>query len=267
MIFPAWTRLVNIYTGRIVELMAKKEQPWEHLANSPAFQKEAAEVARGMVKELEVINAKSWREAAFKAGRGRKFYDALKNDIDRKNLARDLEAVAHRNASLIRSLPNKIAQQIARHSQELYLEGKRPEEVQKEIRRVTPHITKAHARLIARTEISRAETDVTKARAVSIEIPVYQWHTSEDSRVRLAHRKMNAVLVFWSDPPNPEDLAGVKNNHGAYHCGQIYNCRCVALPLISLDEVSWPAKVYRSGAVTRMTRANFAILAGYRKAA
>jgi SPP1 gp7 family putative phage head morphogenesis protein len=45
------------------------------------------------------------------------------------------------------------------------------------------------------------------------------------------------------------------------------NCRCITLPLVSLDEVSWPAKVYYTGQITRMTRAQFQRVSGMPKAA
>jgi SPP1 gp7 family putative phage head morphogenesis protein len=45
------------------------------------------------------------------------------------------------------------------------------------------------------------------------------------------------------------------------------NCRCEPLPLASVDEVTWPARVYRHNAITRMTQAQFLKLPEMRKAA
>jgi SPP1 gp7 family putative phage head morphogenesis protein len=267
MIFNSWSRLVNFYSGLIIDLLSQGEkQPWEHLASNPAFQEQAQRVANAMVGELAKVNARSWREAAFKSQNGRKIYKALQEEIKRTHLQSYLDAIAERNASLIRSLPSKIALQVTEHAQTLFQEGKRPEEIQRELRLVAPRMTKAHARLIARTEISRSETDLTRARSENIDIPAYAWQSSEDQRVRPSHRKMDKVIVFWNDPPSPEELIGEKSV-GRYHCGQIWNCRCLSLPVVALDEISWPARVYRSGSITRYTRAKFAALAGYEKAA
>ena len=267
MIFNSWTRLVNFYSGLIIDLLSQGErQPWESLMNNTAFQEQARTVADAMVGELAKVNAKSWREAAFKSQNGRKIYKALQEEIRRANLQPHLDAIAERNARLIRTLPSKIAQQVTEHAQTLFQEGKRPEEIQRELKLVAPRMTKAHARLIARTEISRSETDLSRVRAENIDIPAYQWQTSEDQRVRPSHRKMDKVLVFWNDPPSPESLVGEKGV-GHYHCGQIWNCRCVALPVVTLDEISWPARLYQSGSIRRITRHQFAALAGYQKAA
>ena len=74
-------------------------------------------------------------------------------------------------------------------------------------------------------------------------------------------------IVFWNDPPDPERLIGLKSNPGHYHAGSTYRCRCLELPIISLDEVSWPARVYVNENIIRMRRAQFAALAGYQRAA
>ena len=256
MIFNSWTRLVNFYSGLIIDLLSQGErQPWESLMNNTAFQEQARTVDDAMVGELAKVNAKSWREAAFKSQNGRKIYKALQEEIRRANLQPHLDAIAERNARLIRSLPSKIAQQVTEHAQTLFQEGKRPEEIQRELKLVAPRMTKAHARLIARTEISKAESNLTVARAQNIDIGWGQW------------ANLDNVLVAFDDPPQPEELIGERTTLGRGLPGAFPNCRCVLLPLISLDEVSWPCKVYRSGSITRYTRAKFAALAGYQRAA
>ena len=131
---------------------------------------------------------------------------------------------------------------------------------------MAPKMRQSHIELISRTSVSTAETDITRARAESIDISAYQWASSEDSRVRPSHRKMDKVLVFWNDPPSPEALIG-ERDQGHYHAGQWFRCRCLCLPIISLDEISFPARLYRAGSIQRITRGNFAALAGYKKAA
>lgn len=92
--------------------------------------------------------------------------------------------------------------------------------------------------------------------AQSIGIEWYQWATSEDARVRRSHRKMNHVLVAWRDPPSPEALIGEKSP-GRYHAGELEGCRCVSLPVTSLDLISWPARVYTGGRIIRMSKGQF----------
>ena len=268
-IFPAWTLLVNLYSARITRLLLRNigEEPWERLARSMQFQKAAREVAEAMVTNLADVNARSWREAAMKSGKGRKIYEALQREIATANLRPALLQIARRNAELIQSVPPRIAQQVTQHAQQMVEEGRRPEEIERELKVIAPRLTRSHAEFIARTEVSRSESQLTEIRAKNIDIPAYQWQSSEDARVRPSHRNMDKVIVFWNDPPDPERLIGLKSNPGKYHAGSSYRCRCLELPLISLDEVSWPARVFMNGNIVLMRRAQFAAIAGYQRAA
>jgi SPP1 gp7 family putative phage head morphogenesis protein len=255
MIFTAWGRLVNLYETRIMRLLSHF---WA--IRGPAFEKAARKVAEAMVQESAAANASSWRSAAMRSSNSRRVYQGLRDEIRTGNLAPVLRAIAHQNAQLITSLPGSIARQMSQRAAQMVLEGKRPAEIEKEIAALRPHLIRSRVKLIARTEVSKAETDLTRARAQRLGIDWYVWQTSEDQRVRDSHRHMDQVLVAWDDAPAPEVLIKEKNM-GHYHPGQIYNCRCVALPLADLSEVHWPAKVYRSGSITKMTRAQFAKVA------
>src|ERR1035438_2812112 len=154
--FPAWTRLVNLYSSRITRLLLSNiaEEPWERLVRTTQFQKAAREVAEAMVTNLADVNARSWREAAMKSGKGRKIYESLQREIQTANLRPALLQIARRNADLIQSVPERIAQQITRQAQQMVEEGRRPEEIQRELKAIAPRLTKSHAEMLARTSIS-----------------------------------------------------------------------------------------------------------------
>lgn len=270
MTLPSFERLAHLYHSRMYKLFAGRlfemiENP--ALAADPEFQRAARQLARGMVQEVAKANARSWREAAMKSTRARHIYQALRAEIERGGLGPELEHIAARNADLIRSVPGEVAQRITARASELQRRGGRPEEIEREFHKLAPELAKSRMRLIARTEVSRSETDLTRARSEKIGVDWYQWQTSEDQRVRPSHRNMDLVLVGWNDPPQPEALIGEKSSLGHYHAGCCPQCRCVALPLADLSEVRWPAKVYRSGKIQRMTRAQFVRLAGIKIAA
>lgn len=230
------------------------------LTDTPEFRGSAWRIAQEMVQEVRKANVRSWREAAMKSGRARKIFESLQAEIQRTGIAPELDQIAGRNARLISSLPTDIAEHIARYASKQHLAGKRPAEIAKEIRRLAPRLTENRIKLISRTEISKAETQLTQARAERIGIAWYQWENSEDQRVRKSHRNMGHVLVAFRDPPDPEKLVGEKSNAGHYNAGATFQCRCIALPIASLDEIHWPARVYRAGSITRYTRAQFAKL-------
>lgn len=185
----------------------------------------------------------------------------LKQQINNTNVGTLLQEYLDDNVRLITSMPLTAAQRVHKLlvGKQL-IEGKRASTLEEEIMKIG-NITRNRARLIARTETSRITTDLTMARAKSINSDWYIWRTSEDIRVRSSHKVMMDVLVNWSDPPSPEKLEG-KKSYGTYHAGSTFNCRCYPEPVVSLEDIKFPAKVYKNGAITRMPRAKFLTIAG-----
>jgi SPP1 gp7 family putative phage head morphogenesis protein len=238
-----------------------------NLANNPdVLESLAKPIAERMVTQLKFDNARSWIEAASKSSRGREIYEALQNEMDTGVGQRVRELVAE-NAKLISSIPRAIRADLNQEINRLQLAGKRPESIEDFLRRRVPQITRARAALVARTETGKAATALTRARSEDLNIKWYVWISVKDARVRPSHRLMHQVLVAWADPPNPETLARETNTHGPYHAGNIWNCRCDALPVTSLDLIAWPSRIYRYGSITRITRGAFQKLSGMRIAA
>lgn len=226
----------------------------------------ATMLSRRMIQQISTSNAQSWREAASKSSRGREIYTALRRELNLGTGLKVNELVAE-NAKLITSIPEKVRESVNSEIAEMQRQGLRPEEIAKYIQGIIPKLTRTHADLIARTEISKAATALTRARSEDLGINWYQWATAEDQRVRPSHRRMDKVLVNWNEAPNPEGLDGIRSTLGHYHAGNAPNCRCDALPVISLAQIAWPAQVYWNRAIRRMTRAQFAELSGIQRRA
>lgn len=60
----------------------------------------------------------------------------------------------------------------------------------------------------------------------ALQIEMYTWRSSDDSRVRASHSEYDDRIFSWSDPPE------------GGHPGQEWNCRCTAEPIV--DESSIP---------------------------
>jgi SPP1 gp7 family putative phage head morphogenesis protein len=226
------------------------------------FQAVAETLAKRMVTMVATTNAKSWRAAATKASSGRIIYPLLQESL-RGATGLHVNQLIQQNAGYITSLPQSIAEMVTRHVQAQQMKGIRSEEIVKQLRPYMKRAKDYQIERLARTEVAKADTAITRARAQSIGVNWYQWVTSEDARVRKSHRKMDQVLINWSDAPSPESLAG-ERTEGHYHAGNIYNCRCVALPLISLSEIQFPARVYVGGSIKRLTQKQFQLISGSR---
>lgn len=221
------------------------------LARSPTFIRACDKIARSMATHLFSDGHKTWRQAAAAGGKGRIIRTALQRELASPRVAKTYEGIIARNAQLIRSMPLTLADRVAHKVARGYEQGLRPEALMQDILSEYPSMTLAHARLIARTETSKASTALTEVRSAEAGLEWYVWRTSEDARVRSAHAHMDGVIIPWSEAPAPEELIG-KPSEGHYHAGNIYNCRCYPEPLIRFDQVTWPAKVYRNGKIERM---------------
>lgn len=230
-------------------------------ARSPTFRRAAYEVARSMVTHVAAHNQRTWRKAARVGGKGRAIFNALAKELSNTQL---YHRIIQSNAEYIQSMPEKVAQQVTKLAARGYEAGKRPAVIAEEIFREYPYMTRRHARLIARTETSKASTALTRARCDYAKVSWYVWRTSDDERVRSSHRHMEGVIIPWNEPPSPEKLdpRHRQRPYGEYHAGDTFNCRCYPQPLLEFDDVTFPHRVYYQGKIQMMTLAKFKAING-----
>lgn len=246
--------------GKICSLSGDDQQEYvrrmNNFQNSFAYEKFIFSAVRRMVTPLAMSNYNTWRKAAREQTKSKQIYQALMQEIQ-EGLHSDIESQVLSNAALIRTLPNDVAQKVVLDIRDYTFTGERATTIAELIRDKTAQHAGASARLIARTEVSKTTTALTRARSENLGLKWYIWRTAQDGdRVRNSHRIMEGVLVRWDNPPSPEALVGEKSE-GNYHAGEIWNCRCYPEPLIELDDIQWPAKVYLNGVIRTMGRREF----------
>ena len=234
----------------------KYNEQMRNFQNSEPFNSFVYSAVRRMVTPIAVQNMRTWRKAAKKATKNPYLYRLLMREIN-NGLKNDIDIQIEENANLIKTLPTDVAKKVTKDIEEMALKGMRASEIAKVIREQTDKHSRASAKLIARTEVSKTTTALTKARCDNLDLHWYVWRTAEDGdRVRKSHRIMEGVLVNWNEPPSPEALAGEKSV-GNYHAGNIWNCRCYPEPLTEIDDISWPHKVYTNGKIQMMGKMQF----------
>ena len=247
---------IAIISGNDVNLFQSKMQIFQ---NSVPYDNYINDIAKRMVTPLAARNYETWRKAARVSTRSHFLYNVLMEEL-KQGIRKDIDSQVISNAALIKTLPSDTAQKVVRDIEEYALSGLRAEEIEKLIQDKTRQHSRASARLIARTEVSKTTSALTKARSEELGLRWYVWRTMEDGdRVRKSHRIMNDVLVSWNNPPSPELLVKEKDV-GRYHAGNIWNCRCYSEPLIDINDVTWPHKVYINGSIQKMSKARFSLL-------
>ena len=216
-----------------------------------------------MVTQLFADNNRAWREAAREGGRGEEIYHALRREFEGEKGQRVDEIIQRRFGHITsywreggQKLPDELTQRALRFVEQEAMKGRGRGEIEADLSQLMPDWSNATVKRYARTAVASTHTAVTIARMEELKQHWYVWRTSADQRVRASHRHMDRVLVPLVEPPSPERLIGEKFQ-GVYHAGQHWNCRCFAAPLMDLDYVQWPHKVFFQGRVRVMSRAEF----------
>jgi SPP1 gp7 family putative phage head morphogenesis protein len=131
-----------------------------------------------------------------------------------------LKLFSSQNSQLITSLPDQELDRVASIVERGLQEGKLYTEVKKEIQK-SFGISDRRAKLIARDQTKKLNSNLTKLRQQELGVEEYIWQTSGDERVRATHRANDGKKFRWDKPP---PVTG--------HPGNDINCRCVAKPVL-----------------------------------
>lgn len=171
----------------------------------------AYSVAHLMLTEVDRRERKAWLEHGREIGRN------LIKEIENAPTGKAYQEGMARQVALITSLPLTAAQRVHELATGQLYSGLRGKSLLEEILK-TGSVTVSRAKLIARTEVARASTEFTRARAEYVGSPGYIWRTARDVDVRKSHKKLEGTVHRWDAPP----LSDPPNLHA--HPGQSYNC-------------------------------------------
>lgn len=203
--------LVLVNLGLLIKALndyAKLVEPW------------AEAVAGFMLADVARRDQAMWKQNSKDMAKelGREISGAPTGDI--------LRSLQEQQVKLIKSIPLEAAQRVHELTVEGLLTSERASVVTREILKIAD-VTESRARLIARTEVARASSNLLQARATWAGSDGYVWRTSGDSDVRDSHAEMEGKYVRWSTPPTLDNLKG--------HAGTLPNCRCFAEPVFPDD--------------------------------
>lgn len=178
-------------------------------------------VANRMVEQVAVRNRRSWEAMGKSMGR------ELRKEITEAPIGLMLQELRDAQVVLITSLPIEAGERVQKLVLEAQVESSRADEIAASIL-ATGDVTLSRAKLIARTEVARASSELTMVRAKHVGSEAYVWRTSEDADVRESHKHMNGKICRYDQPPEVEPGK-------FYHAGTFPNCRCWPEPIITDD--------------------------------
>lgn len=208
----------------------------------------ARSVASYMLADVSRRNYKMWKQNAVELG------EALRHELETAPTGRVLAAMMRENVSLIKSLPLHAAERVHQMAMERLVSSERSLTMIDDIL-AQGSVTESRARMIARTEVSRANAMLLQARAEYTGSEGYIWRTVGDHDVRESHKRLDGKYIRWDSPPTTDKLVG--------HAGCLPNCRCTAEPVLpgeTIEEVKGlgrQTKPHARGAVNAAKRRKF----------
>jgi SPP1 gp7 family putative phage head morphogenesis protein len=141
------------------------------------------------------------------------------------------------NVGLIKSMPQETLTEMQNIVSQGFKTGKSMTSIVEDIRN-TYGIKKSSARLLARDQLGKLNSQLTRQQQTDAGVSEYVWSTSKDSRVRDSHRSLDGKTFKWSDPPVVTPPGKPVRR---CHPGEDYQCRCVALPVFDISTIDIPA--------------------------
>jgi SPP1 gp7 family putative phage head morphogenesis protein len=145
------------------------------------------------------------------------------------DIAQRIAAFRKANIELVKNAGHDMVADLNETLADANAKGERHEVIAKRIQERTG-VGASRAKLIARDQTLKYNASVQQAQAEAAGVNEYTWSTSHDGAVRPMHKALEGKRFSYDDPP-------VTNEDGDRNApGEDYNCRCVAVPYISLFE-------------------------------
>ena len=221
--------------SRGVELLARQMDRALSKLEALDINSIALMMARGFVNRLNRNN-----DNTFKANLRNNVGLDLKGSIEAEGLTDALKVIVSQNVALIKSVKDEYKENIGKLLRDNVLEGNRPTNLVTQIKDIGG-VTKSRAKLIARTETAKINTDMTQLRSEALGAKTYVWSASMDERTRTSHAVLNGLTMRFDDDTVYSDDGGLtwkpRSKIGGEQIkpGKIWNCRCAMLPIISFS--------------------------------
>jgi SPP1 gp7 family putative phage head morphogenesis protein len=126
----------------------------------------------------------------------------------------------------IEAIPREAIDRLERMMVQKFTDGSRVETIAKAFEEQLG-VTDRHAMLLARDQTAKLNAWTHQADFATAGLNEYVWSTSDDERVREGHRELDGTVHRWDEEPPIVDQRTQERGHP----GEVFQCRCVALPV------------------------------------
>lgn len=256
----------KIYTRRNYSRLAKGSrveilETAQMLENSEAYNKFAKKFAVELAKRSLATKRGVWRK--YYAAAKRLHYVALPKTWNAYEISLLSKAVKE-NFKMIKTIPSKTIEICEHKYTSILIEEVAKGRLSRGSFRAELEKHKAkNAKMIARTETSKLQSQMIQNRATDLGSVAYIWRASNDKRTRQSHKEMNDVVVFWRQNDQKPLRDSMRGN-----AGEFPNCRCAPNPIIDTDDLKKSTYLvydYLRDKIVKMNRADLieALKRGY----
>lgn len=143
--------------------------------------------------------------------------------VRQEDLGDYLAAAALRNASLIKGFSDDTVKRVQTTVTNAVINGRSAADLRKELTKQF-HFSDSRARLIARDQVAKTNSDLNRLRHQQAGVTEYTWRTSADERVRPRHRELEGKVYKYGEPTGAEE---------GLPPGQPIQCRCIAQAVVT----------------------------------
>lgn len=235
----AYRKALRAVVARVVGALERRLFPQLTDLPGPTARADTRDGARSVLADLkrsllEDDHTGMIRDAAGRVAEAnaREFKRVLKIDLRQAvpGVAPTIDKFRRENVNLIESIQTDLLDQVGELVDKAWTAGTRVETLRSQLQERFD-VTESRADLIARDQVLKLNSQITRARQTSAGIVEYIWTTSGDERVRERHAELDGQRCRWDAPPVVNEKTGE-----TAHPGEDYQCRCVAMPVLGFLE-------------------------------
>lgn len=174
------------------------------------------------ISRVNDANIRAWRSISERLGR--EMQQGYFSGSPIYKLAQDLQ---NEQVDLIVTVPQRMAERVQDLSRQYLAGGLRHTELAQRIES-SAQVADYVAQRLARTEISKANSALLRARCEEAGCTHFIWRTAGDGIVRDSHRHLNGKVFRFDKPP-------LIPKEGRHLPGEFPNCRCWAEPVLESE--------------------------------
>lgn len=165
----------------------------------------------------------------------------LQNVLSRFDLDDEFTLAVRRNVALIKGMADETLKRIETRVTTSVMRGGGHRTLAKDLTHELG-IMQQRAKLIARDQTAKLNSDLNRMRQEQVGIATYEWSTSQDERVRDSHAAMEGRICKWDDPTVYRDEGDTewrsRSSIGGVelHPGEDIQCRCVPVAIMEIEE-------------------------------